>query len=600
MTGYNVYFEPSAKSSTFTAGQSILEIARTLNIGINNICGGTGTCGRCVIRVIKGKVSPVTENEHKLLGAEKLSAGFRLACQTKIEGNCRISIPLESLSTLQRAQVEGVEIPISPEPVVKSFAITLSLPSLEDTGADFDRLQTAIDETYHTGPVTADIEVLRSLSPAVRQNNRVAEVRGSEIIGIQPETAHSLGLAVDLGTTKIAVYLIDLTTGYTHGSQGILNPQIVFGDDVIARIMAAIHSGENAAKLQELAIQAINTAAGEMCAAAFEQSEHILDAVIVGNTAMHHLLLRLPVEQLAKAPYISAISAALDVKARELGLHFAPGAYVHFLPNIAGYVGADHTAMILATELAGKIGVTLALDIGTNTEICMAHNGNLTSVSCASGPAFEGARIKYGMRATRGAIEHIRLTGDQVQLQTIDGTPPQGICGSGILDLIAQMYRAGVLDSGGRIQEHQRVRENNGTREFVVTKAGINSPEIIFSQKDVREIQLAKGAIKAGITVLLQNSGLTWWNIDEVIIAGAFGTYMDVDSAVTIGMLPDLPEKRFRQVGNAAGMGAKLALISGKKRTEAQEIARNVRYIELAAAPGFAKIFTDSVKLGRF
>lgn len=601
MTNYRVYFEPSAKSGNFTEGRSLLDIARDLNIGLNNVCGGNGKCGQCIVRVMEGKVSPVTDSERKLLSPENLDDGYRLACRINIMGDVRISIPLRSLSALQRAQVEGLEANIPPEPVINSFPVTVSPPSLEDARADFERLQSAISSMHRAGPITADIMVLRSLSPELRKNKRniIAEIRGSEVISLHPPTSRSLGLAVDLGTTKIAVYLIDLVTGQTLGARGIMNPQVLFGDDIIARIVAAIHSTDNAKKLSDLVIQAIDTAAGEMCTAINVQSYTILDAVIVGNTAMHHLLLSLPVEQLAKAPYIPAVSAALDIKARDLGLHFAPGAYVHFLPNIAGYVGADHTAMLLSTDLAKKNGITLALDIGTNTEICLAKNHVLTSVSCASGPAFEGARIKNGMRATSGAIEHIRISGENVEYQTVDGTPPQGICGSGIIDLTAQLYTAGIVDAGGRLLRHSRVRDNNGSREFVVIEASSDSPEITFTQKDIREIQLAKGAIKTGITVLLENSGLTVRDIDEVIIAGAFGTYMDTGSAVTIGMLPDLPEEHIRQVGNAAGMGAKIALISGSKRVEAQEIARSVRYIELAAAPGFSRIFADSMKFGK-
>jgi uncharacterized 2Fe-2S/4Fe-4S cluster protein (DUF4445 family) len=281
---------------------------------------------------------------------------------------------------------------------------------------------------------------------------------------------------------------------------------------------------------------------------------------------------------------------------------------VHLLPNIAGYVGADHVAMLLAIEMAQAKGVMLAIDIGTNTEVCLANHGRLTSLSCASGPAFEGAHIKHGMRAADGAIERLRLVEDRVEYQTIGGVAPVGLCGSGILDALAQLYQAGVLNAGGRMGEHPRVREldgghqrRHGKREFVLVgpvEGSDGPPAITFTQKDVREVQLAKGAMRTGINVLLETNGLVADDIERVIIAGAFGTYIDVSSAMTVGMLPWLPLERFRQVGNAAGMGAKLALISKRKRAEARALAEQVGYVELATSPQFAKTFAQAMYLG--
>jgi uncharacterized 2Fe-2S/4Fe-4S cluster protein (DUF4445 family) len=321
----------------------------------------------------------------------------------------------------------------------------------------------------------------------------------------------------------------------------------------------------------------------------------------VANTAMHHLFLRLPVGQLARAPFIAASSLAIDVKVRDLGLKFAPGAYMHLLPNIAGYVGTDHVAVLLSTGIHKADGVVLALDIGTNTEICLATQHRLTSLSCASGPAFEGAHIKYGMRAANGAIEHVKLEKDKVAYQTIGGVAPVGLCGSGILDTLAQLFLGGIIDAKGKMKPHTRVREANGTREFVLVygdKEDGGHPDITFTQRDVRELQLAKGAIRTGIQVLLETNGLTEQDIDSVLVAGAFGSYIDITSAVAIGMLPKLPLERFRQVGNAAGMGAKMALISCQHRIEAQKIARSVHYIDLSSAPQFASTFNKSINLG--
>ncbi|MEW5719926.1 MAG: ASKHA domain-containing protein, partial [Chloroflexota bacterium] len=294
--------------------------------------------------------------------------------------------------------------------------------------------------------------------------------------------------------------------------------------------------------------------------------------------------------------------AAMEVKARDLGLNIAPGAYVHLLPNIAGYVGADHVAMILATRLAESNGVALALDIGTNTEICLNCRGKMTSVSCASGPAFEGAHIKFGMRAAPGAIEHILLTGEKLEYQTIGGGAPVGVCGSGLLDAVAQLRLNDVLDRQGRMGNHARVRVQNGTREFVIVRDaerernGLDA--ITISQKDVRELQLAKAAIRLGIQSLVEARGLTERDIEQVIIAGAFGAFIDVSSAITIGMLPRLPLERFKQVGNAAGTGARLALISREQRAKAERIAERVGYLELASVPNFNRKFAAATYLG--
>jgi uncharacterized 2Fe-2S/4Fe-4S cluster protein (DUF4445 family) len=325
---------------------------------------------------------------------------------------------------------------------------------------------------------------------------------------------------------------------------------------------------------------------------------------------MHHLLAHLPVEQLAQAPYVPAVASALDIRAREVGLGIAPGGNLHLLPNIAGYVGADHVAMLLATGMHEEDGIVLALDIGTNTEVCLANQGRLTSLSCASGPAFEGAHIKYGMRAAPGAIEGLRLIDGLLEYQTIENVPPVGICGSGILDTLAQLYRAGIVDRRGRMGEHPRVRDEEGVRAFMLVTEeeraswdhndqDDNLKAISFTQKDVRELQLAKGAIRTGIQALLETNDLPYEAIERVIIAGAFGTYIDVDSAIEIGMLPPLPLERFSQVGNAAGMGAKMTLISERQRVEAQRLAGRLGYVELATMPSFMTTFAQSMYLGR-
>jgi len=475
-------------------------------------------------------------------------------------------------------------------------------PSQGDLRSDAKRVLQVLAQQHNIRCHTIDLEALRTLSPQLRSGNWQAQasVRGDEVIDVRPWPSRQLGLAIDLGTTKIAGYLLDLDSGQTLAAQGTMNPQIAYGEDVIARLALIGESPSQGEKLQKLVVKALNQLAADLCAEIDAEAAEILEIVVVGNTAMHHLLLHLPVAQLALSPFLPAVSEALDIKARDLGLHVAAGAYVHLLPNIAGFVGADHVAMLLATEVWQTSGVTLALDIGTNTEVSLVSDGEIASVSCASGPAFEGAHIKDGMRAAPGAIERLRLVDDVVEYQTIGGAPPAGLCGSGILDAIAQLYAAGVLNDRGRMGEHPRVRTTEGQREFVlVSKEEREGQRVIsITQEDVRELQLAKGAIRAGIQVLLEATGRAAQDIEQVIIAGAFGSYIDVDSAVTIGMLPLLPLGRFRQVGNAAGMGAKLALISQHQRGEAQRIANQVRYIELTTAPHFAQTFINATRIG--
>jgi uncharacterized 2Fe-2S/4Fe-4S cluster protein (DUF4445 family) len=330
-------------------------------------------------------------------------------------------------------------------------------------------------------------------------------------------------------------------------------------------------------------------------------AQDIADAVVVGNTAMHHLFLGLPVKQLGLAPYVAAESQALDIPCQEVGLALAPGADVHLLPNIAGFVGADHVAMLLASGMTGRSGVILGLDIGTNTEISLVADGRHFACSTASGPAFEGAHILHGMRAAPGAIEKVLIHDGQVLVQTVDGATPVGLCGSGILDLVAQMRVVGIINPRGGFVEpgrNPRVRKGDHGYEYVVVPLSENgSAEITFSRSDVNEIQLAKGAMRAGVNVLLKHACMDENDIDEVIIAGAFGTYLDVQSGIEIGMFPRIDPARYRQVGNAAGTGARMVLLSTEQRARAMQIARRVNYIELTAEPDFAAEFARALLL---
>ena len=605
MTLYQIDFEPIGKRGQCQDNESLLDCAHRLGVGIISLCGGKGTCHSCKVRVLSGTVSEPTSNELEVFSAQELGDGWRLACQTYPISDCKLSVPAESVTTPQRIQVEGLEITVHPEPPVRAYHLQLPTPSLSHPQADADRLLQALNQQHQLRCSQVDIDVLRILSPQLRSWNWQcqATVRNDEVVAVSPWPSHQLGLAIDLGTTKIAGYLVDLSHGRTLAAKGIMNPQISYGEDVVSRITTVTTSPDEGVQLQKLVVEALNEVAVDLCAEVGANTEEIVEAVVVGNTAMHHLFLGLPVRQLAYSPFVPAVSRALDIKAHHLGLHIASGAYVHVLPNIAGFVGADHVAMLLATEAWQAKGLIMALDIGTNTEVSLVNNGEITTVSCASGPAFEGGHIKDGMRAASGAIERLRIATDGIQYQTIDGMPPVGICGSGILDAMAQLHLVGIVDKHGRMKDnHPRLRTDQKQRQFVLVSEEERDgrPAVVITQQDVREVQLAKAAIRTGIQVLLETNGCSEEEIEQVIIAGAFGTYIDVSSAITIGMLPPLPLDRFRQVGNAAGMGAKLALISCSKRSQAQNIASRVHYLELATAPNFMSTFVQANYLGRY
>jgi len=506
---------------------------------------------------------------------------------------------------MQRLQVEGLEVKVSPEPSVRAYRLQLAAPSLEAPRADDDRLLEALKQQHNLRCTEIDIGALRTISDQLRSWNwkSQAVVRKGKVIAILPPKCHQLGLAIDLGTTKVAGYLVDLDGGQTLAARGIINPQVSYGEDIISRINRVVKSPDEGVQLQKLAVDAVNELCADLCAEAGVKPEEIVEAVVVGNTAMHHLFLRLPVKQLALSPFVPAASWMLEVKAGELGLNIAPSAYIHLLPNIAGFVGADHVSMLLATDAWQAKRTTVALDIGTNTEVSLICKGKITTTSCASGPAFEGGHVKYGMRAATGAIERLRIDGGKIQYQTIDRASPVGICGSGIVDALAQLYVAEIIDEGGRIMDNRpRVRTYKGQHEVVLVskEERKGKPAITINQNDVRELQLAKAAIRTGIQILLETSGCAEDDIKQVIIAGAFGTYIDVASAVAIGMLPPLPLNRFRQVGNAAGTGARLALISLKSRAKAQAITSRVSYIELASSPSFQPTFIQASYLGKY
>lgn len=577
----------------------MLEAARRLGVGLSGVCGGVGVCGTCRVIVppeCRDALNPVTPTEEERLRPEDLARGVRLACRALVRESLYVFVPPESLTASQRTQVEGRQTPVRPDPAVRAWDLVLPPATLSDLRSDGERVRNGIGE-----PVQFDLGVLRSSPMALREWGWRARVvlRGDEVVALLPPSTPLLGVAIDLGTTKLAGYLVNLETGETLASAGAMNPQLAYGEDVMARITYALQEPEGAERLRQAAVEGLNGLVRDLCAQASAFPEHIVDAVVVGNTAMHHLFLGLPTRPLGLAPYVPVESAPMDVRARDVGLVLAPGAYVHLLPNIAGFVGADHVAALLAARMDEADAPTLLLDIGTNTEICLAAGGELFSCSAASGPAFEGAHIRFGMRAAPGAVERVRILEGRVFWETVEGKPPVGICGSGILDAVAELRRAGVLNGRGGWLANPLVHRTEDGPEFVLVPAEASGlgRAITLSRKDVGEIQLAKGAIAAGWQVLLEEARIRETEVARVIVAGAFGTYIDVRNAVALGLLPNLPLERFEQVGNIAGTGARMALLSRAERERAARLARRVRYVELTAHPSFRERFARALDL---
>jgi len=585
-----VNFEPKNVQIECVHGALLSEVLNNADVRLVSVCGGKGLCGKCRIKIKAGEVSHLTDAEFEHLSKREIAEGNRLACQVRVLSDIAVSIPPESISLLQKLHLAGrEEVEMIFEPAVQECIVALNPPLPGETRSEWERLAEELKNTQRQDVTRADPLALRSLTALLSENNRQVRVsvRKGEVIDVRPPGKSPLGMAIDLGTTKIAAYLVDLENGGTLASEGIVNPQIAFGEDVISRLAYAMENGGT--KLQQTVIQGLN----ELMKRLSSEPERIVEITLAGNTAMHHLFLGLPVKQLGTAPYLPAVRSSLEVKARDIGLCSAPGAYIYILPNLAGFIGADHTAMILATGIHSADKTVLGLDIGTNTEIVLAHGGKLMSTSCASGPAFEGGHITCGMHAARGAIEKVTIEESHVTVQTIDNTLPTGICGSGVLDAVAELRRTEMINRRGRLGKGPGVRQADTAREFVLVdeeRSGTGK-DIIITQKDINEIQLAKAAIRTGIEALLTEMSISWEEIHQVIIAGGFGTAINPASAIAIGMFPPLPPERFREVGNAAGIGAKLCLISSPQRAKADEISQRTTYLDLMSYPTFAEAF---------
>lgn len=596
ITTCRIDFEPIGKRVEVPVGSSLFEAARQGGIGLASICGGEGKCGRCRIVVMSGEISPPVEADRLFLSEAELGAGQRLACRAHAYGNVKVHIPKASLVTDQRLQIGGVARRVQVKAAVRAFEVEAPEPTLRDPRSDLERVVDGLETAHGLRNLQAALTVVRTLSPLARRTHwrLAAFVRGREIVGFEAPGRRPMGFACDLGTTKIAGYLVDLESGEELAATGLMNPQIAYGEDVISRLAHATRNPDGGRELARVVRNSLNSMVGTLAEEAGVARDQIAEACVVGNTAMIHLLLELPVRQLATAPFVAAASAAVDVRARDLGLELAEGAYVHVPSCVKGFVGADHVAMVLAGELDRGEQVALGVDIGTNTEIALHKPGqdSVTSASCASGPAFEGAHIHDGMRAASGAIEAVRITSAGVECKTIGDLPAVGLCGSGIVDAIAELWRTGAINERGRMQSHAPgVRQGQRGYEYLLVPAEKSGTgrDIVITQQDVSEIQLAKGAVHAGIETLLETTRTAPEHIERVVIAGAFGSYLNLESSLEIGLLPRFPNAQYVQVGNAAGVGAKLILLSLKERRRARRIADRAGYVELTTAAGFSR-----------
>jgi uncharacterized 2Fe-2S/4Fe-4S cluster protein (DUF4445 family) len=607
MATFTVVFEPSGATASVEAHATVLDAAQAAGLTVHAPCGGQGRCGRCLVRALSGVGEP-TDEERQTLSGHELAEGWRLSCQAEITGDARVRVPDTSLVSAHRIATEGTGRAMLIEPNVRKLALQLTPPSTADPRADLSRVLDALDGNV-TAP--AGVEVLRLLPTLLRssQFRATAVLCGNVLAGLEPgDTAQeAYGAAVDIGTTTVVLYLVHLPTGRVVQVASDLNPQAQFGDDLVSRISVATAQG-GLERLNRAICTLVDDLIGRATAAAGVARDRVYEVTVVGNTCMTHLFLGLSPVGLGSLPFVAAFRGAQTVRAGELGLSIHPEGRVYVTPNIGGFVGADTVGVIVASELDLADGPRAAIDIGTNGEIVVSRDGDLFACSTAAGPAFEGARIRQGMRASRGAIDAVAIH-DDVTLHVIGDAPPLGLCGSGLVDAVAGLVRAGVVDERGRLlppeelasvpeQVRRRVIRKESGLEFVLARGEEQGGrEVSLTARDVRELQLAKGAIFAGLSLLLDLVELPPHGLERLLLAGAFGNYIRRESAVAIGLVPNLPDDRIESIGNAAGLGARLVLSSVSLRRRAEEISRRVQHVELSEQEGFYDRFAEAMAL---
>ncbi len=594
-------FISAGKRYSTEADASFLELARQVGLHLPSLCGGRGKCAKCRCHP-HGPVTEPTALELEMLTPEELQAGIRLGCQARPLGAVEIAIEEERLD-----KGDSGEITVAPEPGIRKVYLELAAPRLHDDLSDVERVQGALGRSVWFG-----LEVLRRLPSAIREQEFRATAAlwnhgeaGEELLAIEPgdQREAAYGIAFDIGTTSVVGYLLDLFTGREIARSSRLNGQQTWGADVLSRASHAMEKPHGLADLQDAILGTLNQIIADCCSAV--EPQQVYAVTVVGNPIMHHLALGITPAPIAVSPYVAVLREARSVRATELGLAL-PNAWVYFLPLIGAYVGADSLAVILATGLDQSEAIGLAVDIGTNGEMVLGSREHLLACSAPAGPAFEGAEIRHGMRATAGAIDRVRI-GEDVRVWTIGDVAPKGICGSGLIDALAQMLRRAIVEPSGRLLPRpnlegrlpprvlERLVGEGYTWEFVLSW----DPYVTVTQQDVRHLQLAKATIRCGVQILMEEMGIEPNRIARVSLAGAFGNFVDKQSALGIGMLPPaLPADRIVGVGNAAGLGSCMALLSRSIRSRAEALARRVEYFELSKHPRFEEVFAESMHYG--
>jgi len=603
-----VTFLPSGKTVYVLPGTTLLEAAAGADIVIDQPCGGSGKCGKCRVNV-SGDTCEPTEPEREFFSGEELRAGCRLACQSAVCGPIRVEVPQASLLGEPHKILAGAEetSPADVDPPIRKLYVEMPPPVRGDADADLIRLQKA------TGPFRADLELLRHLPRRLRecQFRGTAVLADGVLIDFEPGNteAESYAVAIDVGTTTLVAVLLDLHSGEERAVASRLNPQTRFGDDVLSRILYSQENADGLGEMQEAIGGAVDEMIGELAGQASISRRKIYEATFSGNTTMQQLLCRIDPSPLGRVPFVPATGHAMLVPAAQLGLEIHPRGRAYIMPVIGGFIGGDTVAGILTTGLADGRGPTLLVDIGTNGEIVLWADGKLTAASTAAGPAFEGARISQGMRGCNGAIEKV-VVNEKLRINVIGNVPPAGLCGSGLIDTAAELLRHKLLAPNGRLLSRgelpggvlpdlaERVVAHEDKPAFRIadgTETADGRP-ILLTQRDVRELQLAAGAIRSGIAILLKRRGVDPAALENVLIAGGFGNFIRRSNARRIGLMPrEVERPRILYRGNTALAGAKLTALSQQARRVADQIARRTEHVDLSTDPEFQAAFADAM-----
>ncbi|UCG68638.1 MAG: DUF4445 domain-containing protein [Thermoplasmata archaeon] len=589
--------------------ENLLDALNRGGFRVQSLCGGRGVCGKCKVIIKKGKriLSALSDSEKKLLTTEELNKGYRLACHGVIRKNeaAVIEIPLESREEYQKLSIVGLEPQVLPHPAVRKIFIKLSKTTLKNINSDLDRIIEALSSQGFPN-LQISYKTLKEISSLLRRCDwevTAALWMDKEISCIESgdTSDRNFGIAFDIGTTKIAGYFMNLKDSSLLGFTSRINSQRRFGEDIISRITHVIDNEETLTELNRLVRSNMNDIIDEFCNKFKVKSNEIYDLTFVGNTAMHHILMNLNPTYLTLSPYPPVVRNSFDIKAHEFGVNINPNCYIHALPVIAGFVGSDVIADIISTGIHKSDELSMLIDIGTNAEIILGNKERIVACSCASGPAFEGGHIKHGIRAQKGAIEKIWIEPKTLNVffKVIGDVKPTGICGSGVVDAISEMFKANIIDERGYIianNNSSRIINGKGLKEFLIAQKDENAigGDITITQSDIREIQLAKAAIYTGCLILMKELKVSPKEIERLYLAGSFGTYINPDSAKTIGIFPNISTNRMKFVGNTAGSGARMALKSKKIRGLADKIANRVRYIELGAKKEFQEEFLNA------